>query len=217
MIIAAEPSFSLGNCRPPQIDQLCRGHLPSASQFSLFHHRLLIFQTLIFFILQFQILDFSNIRFSIIVFSFFKNTLAHTLTHVHGWGERIKWIVEWAGLLFWFDQLLDVIVISLQKGFGFRTLTISPWKLVLWPPDGDGWTRLGALPAIPHIVTAMSTIMTDFSKSSAVQCWQQHRLSSIVFRHCVFKWSWVSSNEFEWLGWRRNARGRLGRHPGTPH
>ena len=45
---------------------------------------------------------------------------------------------------------------------------------MLWPPDGDGWTRLGALPAIPHIVTAMSTIMTDFSTSSALQCWQQH-------------------------------------------
>ena len=63
---------------------------------------------------------------------------------------------------------------------------------MLWPPDGDGWTRLGALPAIPHIVTAMSTIMTDFSTNSLL-C---NAGSSIVLAPLYFGIVCLSGAEF---------------------
>ena len=63
---------------------------------------------------------------------------------------------------------------------------------MLWPLGGDGWTRLGALPAIPHIVTAMSTIMTDFSTNSLL-C---NAGSSIVLAPLYFGIVCLSGAEF---------------------
>ena len=101
MIIAAEPSFSLGNCRPPQIDQLCRGHLPSASQFSLFHHRLLIFQTFNFFLISnFKFCDFPIFTFHhlLLIFLTYPGSYALTPTRMKRKNELVNGLAYLFGL-----------------------------------------------------------------------------------------------------------------------